>query len=1103
MDDNKKIQLWERKLLDLSMANDFINMKLGKAALPFDGPDIEVLEDELEMRETMHLSQPELTPLYRAARANMEESGANTLFLTLGSLNWCGCGKSGTAPILLLPVELIPTNTEDEYILRKRDDEIVPNVTLTEFLSYSFGVNIPAFDPLPMGEHGVDVMKVIDAVRTSVAERTDWKVTVDSYLGLFSFSKFVMWSDIHNHKDKLMSNEIVRSLIEGRLLLRDVTSPADARRMDKEKMPSDIALPVDADSSQLEAVVECAQGRSFILYGPPGTGKSQTITNMIANSLYCGKRVLFVAQKKAALDVVYNRLKKIGLGPFCLEMHSNKVEKKEFLQQMNDAINVSCDHETGDFKAESENLYRRRMELNSYVESLHRKQDVGYSLHECINCYLNTEGPVIVLSDNFITTYTRVDVESIRNKFIALDFGEGILGVPLAMFPLHDMLLVGENHDADNSFGVKMPTLYGDTVENMLTGLPQILDSVAKQIDRNKNSTYVHRTVRQYLEMDYKWKKFIRKVDVPTILYEDFDLLRETVSRWIANVDKLPVWREYCNRFEELRTIGLGNLVDMYLSGLSGNVVADIFMKSYYRQVALHIIKNDSALNKFNGIVFQKIIDDYKILAKEFQLLTRNELVAKLCDDVQRNIREPELSEELTLLRRRIGNAGRGNSVRSIIGQMPNLLKRLCPCMLMSPLSVAQYIDVDSEPFDVVIFDEASQMPTPEAVGALARAKAAVIVGDPNQMPPTSFFTVKFTSEEESDLDDQESILDDCIALSLPSRYLGWHYRSKHESLIAFCNTSFYGGNLVTFPSVDDMVSHVSCRYVDGIYENSCNKIEAQAVVDEIITRLKHDDGKSIGVVAFSKSQSDVIESLLYKALKKHPELDAIDREREEPVFVKNLENVQGDERDVILFSIGYGPDSQGKLPTNFGPLRLGGGERRLNVAVSRSRYEMVVFSSLHPEQIDERKIDAKGVVELKKFITFAEHGKLSSQNISKSSGVISNRNHMIQQLVDKIRDNGYEVRTAIGSSAFKVDIAVVNPNKTSEYLLGILCDGQGYYQLKTTRDRELVRPSVLSLLGWNLLHVWSIDWLNHPQLVIDNILSALKMTAEKPVWSE
>ena len=452
-------------------------------------------------------------------------------------------------------------------------------------------------------------------------------------------------------------------------------------------------------------------------------------------------------------------------------------------------------------------------------------------------------------------------------------------------------------------------------------------------------------------------------------------------------------------------------------------------------------------------------------------------------------------NSEMGILKRNISNGGRGTSIRRIIDQIPTLLSKLCPCMLMSPISVAQYIDLNKDKFDLVIFDEASQMPTCEAVGAIARGNSLVVVGDPKQMPPTNFFSSSQVDEEDAEFDDMESILDDCISLSMPSRYLTWHYRSKHESLIAFSNSQYYEGKLHTFPSVDDRISKIKLIYVDGIYDKGytrCNREEADAIVKEIIRRLQDPElsGKSIGVISFSQVQQNLIEDLLLEEMSKYPELEQKAFQCHEPIFIKNLENVQGDERDVILFSIGYGPDKNGNVSMNFGPLNNQGGERRLNVAVSRARYEMIIFSTLHPEQIDLKRSKAKGVEGLKKFLEFAERG---TTLISTMQTKRIPTNDLVNLIAQELENRGYTVNTFVGRSNFKVDLAIINPRNKDQYLLGILCDGKNYYETKTTRDREIVQPGVLNMLHWNIIRIWSIDWFENKEQVLDRITEKLE----------
>ena len=242
--------------------------------------------------------------------------------------------------------------------------------------------------------------------------------------------------------------------------------------------------------------------------------------------------------------------------------------------------------------------------------------------------------------------------------------------------------------------------------------------------------------------------------------------------------------------------------------------------------------------------------------------------------------------------------------------------------------------------------------------------------------------------------------------------------------------------------------------------------------------------------MAFSKTQSDLIEDLLSEALAEHVDLEQQNLGAEEPLFIKNLENVQGDERDVILFSVGYGPDKEGKLSMNFGPLNKVGGERRLNVAVSRARYEMKVFSTLRPEQIDERRTQAEGVLGLKQFLRFAEHG---TSMLPASAQSTEDHSLIVEQIAEVLSCKGYEVKTSIGSSASRVDLAIIDPLQSNRYALGIICDGSSYIQLKTTRDREVVQPKVLQMLGWNLMHVWTVDWLQNPDAVIKDIIKKIE----------
>ena len=338
---------------------------------------------------------------------------------------------------------------------------------------------------------------------------------------------------------------------------------------------------------------------------------------------------------------------------------------------------------------------------------------------------------------------------------------------------------------------------------------------------------------------------------------------------------------------------------------------------------------------------------------------------------------------------------------------------------------------------------------------------------------------------------DMESILDDCLALNLPQLHLLWHYRSKHESLIAFSNKEYYDNMLITFPSPDALVSKVGCRYVKGIYDRGKtkhNKKEAEAIIDEIFNRLSDPERcqRTIGVVTFNTIQQGLIQDMIDEKLLSHPELEKyFNDETQEPIFVKNLENVQGDERDVILFSIGYGPDTEGKVAMNFGPLNRAGGWRRLNVAVSRARYEMVVFSSLRSTDINLSRTNAKGVIGLRDFLEYAEKGK--------SINTLSSSNKQVflsyqAEIAEALKEKGFKVSENIGASDYKIDLAIAHAEDNNKFILGIQCDGTNYAKAKTARDREKLRELVLKQLGWNIIKVWAMDYYENPTREIERI---------------
>ncbi|MDR1680500.1 MAG: DUF3320 domain-containing protein [Prevotellaceae bacterium] len=1343
---------WERKLLDLSLRNNLLNIRITKKTLqlisasldtfedavaagdefrimprpadcenpvynfgiyhlPSESPVIELVKSEmLQKRLRSYLPEIELakalTYLYRFSRLSIEENGANTLYIALGLLKWFETPNSERpryAPILLLPVEIIRKSAAQGYVIRARDEDTIINITLLEMLRQNFGITVLGLDPLPQEEHGVDVRLIFSIFRNSIINRRKWDVEEQAILGIFSFNKFIMWNDIHNNSHKLAENKLVSSLINGKIEWEIKDNTVNAAVLDKELSPADILLPIGADSSQLESIYEAMNDKSYILHGPPGTGKSQTITNIIANALYRGKRVLFVAEKMAALSVVKNRLKAIGLAPFCLELYSNKTQKSMILTQLKEASEVVKFASPEDFRQEAIRLHGFRSELNAYINALHHKHIVGLSIYDAITRYLTIENeteinfPAHLLDtvspqtmtdwqDTFddlvnvgkfcghphshpfnavyITEYSAIlkeevktiilkllaDLPSVKSKIdgtVALfdeklctkqqtativEIVKTLLHIPeltpalLTHERLHEILddyknvvlhgkerdkfkesiltlfaeevlslparrLLSEWNTSENKwflpkyfkqrnikkqlslhasgrpeFDVKnilnliikfqeedrfiaqyhdLPLLFGrfagkgkedwTAVEQIITDCELINRSLytltgditeIPAIKRNLASRLTDGIALFKTRYEKDLLFFIQKFSTVTALesrlreklryaedylYNDepswIDSAIDRLQAWLDNLDRLKDWYQWlliCNRMEKLQ---LGFVADEYRQrNIPTEQLQDAFYKGFYHTVIQYIIARERTLEMFKGKLFNEVIAKYKSLAVKFETLARRELYAKLAANIPSFAIAATQNSEVGILQRSIRSNGRGLSIRKLFDQIPILLSRLCPCMLMSPISVAQYIDADADKFDLVVFDEASQMPTSEAIGAIARGKNIVIVGDPKQLPPTTFFSTNTVDEEHIEMEDLESILDDCLALAMPSKHLLWHYRSRHESLIAFSNAQYYDNKLFTFPSPDNIESKVRFVHIPGCYDKGKsrqNTIEAQAVVQEITRRLSDEtlSKKSIGVVTFSSVQQTLIEDMISELFVNNPEMEKIAYESSEPLFIKNLENVQGDERDIILFSVGYGPDAAGRVSMNFGPLNRLGGERRLNVAVSRARYEMTVYSSLLPEMIDLNRTSAVGVAGLKSFLEYAQKGKQTMLNYA-SGGTPAKAIEDI--IAGELRQHGYEVHTHIGASGYRINIGIVDSHNPSRYILGILCDGDNYWQTKTASDREIVQYNALRLLGWNIHRIWTMDWWENRREVLSGIIEEIeKAQAAQPALSE
>jgi len=584
----------------------------------------------------------------------------------------------------------------------------------------------------------------------------------------------------------------------------------------------------------------------------------------------------------------------------------------------------------------------------------------------------------------------------------------------------------------------------------------------------------------------------------------EFPCLERVASRseeLMEHLDKFRFWCQWCKARHEAIDLGLKPLVvGMEQGRITSDQAELVFQRGYYQWWVESIIHAEPVLRNFFSTGFEDKIKQFRETDARYTKLTQAEIHARLSARVP--IAGAKISEEseMGVLSGQLRRQRSHMSIRALVRKIPNLLPRLKPCLLMSPMSIAQYMDTGHALFDLVVFDEASQIPVWDAIGAIARGRQAIVVGDPKQLPPTSFFQREDGEVEvdEEAMADQESILDECLAARLPQLHLRWHYRSRNEGLIVFSNHHYYGNNLLTFPS-PHQDQGVTFRYVSGVYDKSksrTNRIEADALVKEIVKRL-HDpvlSTVSIGVVTFSQAQRDLIADLLEAERRNHPQIERFfDLENPERVFIKNLENVQGDERDAIFFSVGYGPDAAGKVSMSFGPLNRDGGERRLNVAVTRARKEVILFSSLKPEQIDLARTRARGVQDLKCYMEYAERGMAAIREAVSRDPSADFDSPFEQQVCEALRAKGYTVHAQVGCSGYRIDLAVVDPQCPGRYLLGIECDGANYHRSHNARDRDRLREMVLRGLGWEIVRIWSTDWWQNAQAALDKVETAIE----------
>ncbi len=1355
----ERIELWKRKLLDLSKRNRLLNLRPSATAIPIFCPDPATLEDRIAAGRRITIIPPPprlaagaapdteirllqtgddlaeqsaldaldrdqiianvdektlergVIELYRKARADLEEGGSNTLYLALGSLKWRPIGetmRAYRAPLILLPVRLERRSAAAKPYLTNHDDDPVFNLTLLEMLRQDFAIHLPELaGELPTDESGIDVKKVWRLVRERVRDTPGFEVVEELTLSTFSFAKYLMWKDLADRSDALKGSPFVRHLIEcPRDPYPDGAKFLPLRDIDNRIDPAELFAPLNADSSQIVAIHASGADGDFVLEGPPGTGKSETIGNIIAHNLASGRKVLFVSEKMAALEVVHRRLRKLGLGRFCLELHSNHANKRAVLDQLSAAWDGATERTATEWAQKAMALRNVRDRLNGLVHALHAPGPAGISPREAIGRVARWGGlhPVMLdwgnaleRSDRAPTPEAMASVgDCARRLGLAfsqlvpqdqVDFAKigqddwsfawaarvadtargftsslGALRQARAEFarrtglddddaPLATEAMVmlarvlprcatsdiGFALGADGKAALEAMALAGQTLadyaaavkvlpaavtEVALTSAPvaawmQIRTAAAARmwLFRGRMQNRLRREIEAHLawpvsktteaslealaaaqasaaavmraladlppglpvrgvETDPARLSTLSetgtqargtllamagaggdllalRVRLCRLLSDGRDLLESgmpipmaaaafatafasfqssfsafkteaalsdgvslaeaeaTAAAIVSRTARLNVWCAWVGVRREAEAMGLGPIVAALEQGtIASNVAPEAFRTAYCRWAAPLMIDRRTELRSFSAVNHEALIETFRQLDNELAGITADYVRAVLSQAIPPK-GAPNAPRGLGVLARELQKKMRHLPVRQLVSQLGDSMLTLTPCLMMSPLSVAQFLPADQSMFDLVVFDEASQITVPDAIGAIARGRKVIVVGDPKQMPPTSFFDRAATDDgpDDGDAQDLESILDEALAARAPHHRLTGHYRSRHESLIAFSNLAYYDASLVTYPSADTRDSAVTLRRVDGLYakgKSRTNPPEAQALVAELVRRLRdpREKGKSIGVVTLNAEQQRLIEDLLDAERRADGELERFFSDATaEPVFVKNLETVQGDQRDVILISIGYGPTELGgkTMSMNFGPLNRQGGERRLNVAITRATSEVVIFASFGPEMIDLTRTSARAVQELKHYLEFAERGPVAlGGGIRPMGGMHGYDSDFEMAVAEGLRNRGWDLRTQVGVSKFRVDLGVVHPDAPGRFLAGIECDGATYHASPSARDRDRVRHIILEQLGWRLLRLWSTDWFLDPAACLDRLDGRLRELLEQ-----
>ena len=1287
----------------------------------FDQDEIYVPDALTDATQDVHLDtklQTVLTPaelqkkllyIYREVRSIEEEQGTNVLFLALGFLRYYESESSDLeryAPLLLLPVDLSRSGSRSEFKLKIREEDLDSNRSLLMMCAEDHTLTLPE---LPEGVDWVP-STYFSAIRDAISHMPRWEVQDNRIiLSLFSFGKFLMYRDLDastftDDTTASSGTELVESLLVGGNASGtntgnvSISAPDQNVNLDEKfSDPKDLMHILDADTAQTNVIDASANGHNLVVQGPPGTGKSQTIANMISVAVGQGKTVLFVAEKRAALDVVMKRLNSCGLGPLCLELHSHKANKKQVYGELKNTFELGRPVETN--VTDYDELRSIRDQLNELADLVHvrdeRTGNTAYRVMGRMALLVGKETPVpdfeipdieqwtieefderralvdryaaltiehgsesehpwrgvlnqldvlsqqrlrslideaLELLDDFSATYQSAQVATVNDEMLWSESNAGnlerqldslsrmpehvsqYLGNAAVQTNLEDVLSLCEQisnyqerrHEigelvAESAFGIvwdahvialrnhgdsffrflkksyrtakttlknvlkdpndlknvnwlelleeleelrrlsesitssnRLGTAFFDlkwktietNVEDELNGLNwvkqhvglvgsvQQVDKQVKNLDEQLNS---RRSDLVYALQSWRdlWARIVETTgldvavafDTETVESIDLQKIRDRLAFWGQNFELLAGYRELIVTASLMAKDGIEEVCDRVKDGrLSTKTAGDTFTLLRAEKVWSSMVEHHPQLSELQTTPRTELVEKFKTMDKQLQKLAAQEIALKHFEEIPRGT-----AGMVGVVRGETNKKTRHMALRKLLGTAGDVIQAMKPVFLMSPLSVAQYLQPGKLNFDLLLIDEASQVKPADALGAILRSEQIVVVGDQKQMPPTSFFDRHIVGDgneelEDEDIDesilqarqsaDMESILNLCDSRDVMNSMLTWHYRSEHPSLIEVSNDEFYDNKLAFPPSPDfgSDTKGLRLEYIEnGVYSRGrrrSNEVEADAICQKVIEHVQNNPSVSLGVVALSMAQRDEIQKMMDKHCLENPDVERFCNENaEEAFFVKNLENVQGDERDVIFVSVGYGKDKDGYFGQNFGPVSNDGGERRLNVLFTRARKQCVIFASIKHDDIRTDVSKHQGPRVLKRFLKFAETGELDVAVPTTSEMDSPFEEDVASVLVSQ----GYEVDAQVGSAGFRIDLALKDPDRTNQYLLAIECDGARYHSSSWARERDRLRQEVLEGKGWRFHRIWSTDWFYNRADEVQKLLRAIE----------